>query len=341
MSLFNTPMLGDGSNDKKTDVLGGETAMDKMAGFVSDLASRNAGLANALMSPNGTPTEIYFPPEMIAGCGPYIEGQAQDMAWQAAAEALDSERLHIISHVHDGMVWFLAVRSADLSSHPHSWCPFASLLPGMPDAQPGPALYMYQEEGVATLLAIGHMELSIHRGSINIVQVKAERMSRDLGDAPIFNLLSERLDALTPTPWQSVSLLEDKARRFIASIGMLTGLGVAVMAFLIWVLATLISLNTSHDVMAAQKQSQVAVQELMHQALALRSSPLRNQLARFVDLNDELIKAGGWLKQYTITGTRVQWRAVMPPSITSDIITRLGGRTQEVTDEGILIVGNN
>lgn len=317
------------------------TALDRMASFMSGVADKNSELSNALSARGIGPSEIYFPPEMIAGCCPYVEKREQDMAWQAAAEALDSERLHFVHTVHDGMVWFLAVKSSELASHSQSWCPFAALLPGQPTAQPIPALYIFEEDGVAMLMTAAFAELHVHRGATTIIRAKADRLARDLGGAPIINLLPEQIDQLQVTPWQSMSLLEDRARRFLASAGVLTGLAVAVLAFVIWLLTTFASLAVSHNLKSAQAQSESAVQDLMKQAMQLRVSPLRGQLARFSELNEELINMGGWLKSYSINGSKVQWKAVLPPSITADRVTALGARTQEVTPDGIVVVGNN
>ena len=321
--------------------LGSGTALDRMAGFMSGIADRNVDLSNALTARGLGPTEIYFPPETIAGCCPYVEGREGEMAWQAAAEALDSERLHYVYTVHDGMVWFLAVKSSELASHSNSWCPFAALLPGQSNAQPVPALYIYEEDGVAMLLTAAFAELHIHRGATTIIRAKADRLSRDLGQAPIVNLLPETLDQLPVVAWLSASLLEDRARRFLASAGVLSGLTVAVLAFVIWLLTTFASLAVHHDVKSAQAQSEVAVQDLMKQAMQLRVSPLRGQLARFSELNEQLISMGGWLKSYSITGSKIEWKAVLPPAITADRITQLGARTQDVTSDGIIVVGTN
>ena len=314
-------------------------AMDRVATFMSGIGGD--GLSKAIVSTGFGPTEIYFPPEMIAGCAPVINGQEREMAWQAAAEALDSERLHFVYNVHDGFVWFLAVKSADLASHSHSWCPFASLLPGMPSAPNLPALHHHDEDGVTMLLAAAYGEMHIHRGATTIVMAKAERMARDYGDTPLIPLSPEKLDSLPVTPWVSASLQEDRTRRFIATTSVLSGLAVAVLAFIIWLLTSFTSLAVKHNVTDAQASSQQAVQQLMQRAMQLRVSPLRGQLAHFAELNEELIRMGGWLKSYSITNGHVEWKAVLPPAITADRITKLGGRTQDIDENGITVVGNN
>src|SRR5882724_2839868 len=86
---------------------------------------------------------FHFPAEMIGGSSPLVKGDEEALAWQSAAEACDSERIHFVWRAHEGRVWYLAVRSQDLASHALSWCPFASLLPGQTDAQPPPVVYTY------------------------------------------------------------------------------------------------------------------------------------------------------------------------------------------------------
>ena len=326
-------------NDPAPSILSPTGAMDRVATFMSGIGGD--GLSRAIVPAGFGPTEIYFPPEMIAGCAPAVAGQERDMAWQAAAEALDSERLHFVYNVHEGFVWFLAVKSADLASHSHSWCPFASLLPGMPAAQALPALYSHDEDGVTMLLAAAYGELHLHRGATTIVIAKAERLARDHGDAPLVPLVPEKVDALPVTPWVSASLQEDRTGRLIATASVLSGLAVAVLAFIVWLLTSFASLAVQHNVADAQAQSQQAVQQLMQRAIQLRVSPLRGQLAHFAELNEELIRMGGWLKSYSITNGKVEWKAVLPPAITADRITKLGGHTKDIAEDGITVVGNN
>lgn len=326
--------------DKPTDVLGGSaSAVEKASAFLSGFAAKNTALSSALIGTGGDPVEVYFPSELIGGCAPYVTGQEDDMAWQAGAEAADSERLHYVWSVSGGLLWYLAVRSNDLSSNTGSWCPFAALLPGMPQAELAPVVYVYEDDEAATMMSVGDKILQVHRGATTVIQVKAERVADELGGARIIHLLPDYLDKLQPSPWRSASLLEDKARRFLATASVAIGLLVATVAFVVWVLASLATMGISHSVTSAQQNAANAAQQLLQQASSLRVSTLRNEVSKFIELNDSLIKIGGWLQEYRIEKGVKKWTATLPAGITGERISEIGGRTKEVTETGTIVEG--
>ena len=190
--------------------------------------------------------DFYFPSELIGGCCPRVVGKEEEIVWNAAAEACDSERVHVVWHAIDNRIWYVAVRSAELASHPDTWCPFSSLLPGMKDAQAAPVCYTYYSDEAATMMTVTPDGLQIHRGMSSVVRAKAERSARELGDAPVIELVPERILKLSPAPWYSISLFEDRARRILATVARssrrltLTGL-----AFMVWLLTTMVTSSTS------------------------------------------------------------------------------------------------
>ncbi len=179
---------------------------------------------------------FYFPPEMIGGSSPLVKGEEEALAWQAAAEACDSERIHFIWRADEGRIWYLAIRSSDLASHPNSWCPFASLLPGAPDARPAPVIYTYYSDEAATLMAIEKDSLQVIRGTSSIIRAKAERMAREIGNAEMYDLVPDVIINLKSVKWESLSLLEDRARRFLSIASVLSGVLLTMGAFFIWFL---------------------------------------------------------------------------------------------------------
>lgn len=330
------------SGDEKDPVkLGGQSAVEKASAFLSNFAANNTALSAALLGRDGKPTEVYFPAELVGGSSPHVPGQEDEMAWQAGAEAVDSERIHYVWSVHEDTLWYLAVRSNDLSSHVGTWCPFAALLPGMPGALEMPVVYVHTDDEAATMMSVAPHMLQVHRGAAMVIQAKAEKMARDLGGARIVAITDETATQLEPVPWKSASRMEDRARRFLATIAVFAGLAVAATAFVIWILASLTTLAVRGDVSNAQANAAQAGQQLLAQASSLRVSALRTQTARFVEVNESLLRIGGWLKEYKITGNSAKWLAVLPPGITAEKISELGGRTKEVTDEGLIVEGGN
>lgn len=333
------PSLNGDKNE--TTTLGGQSAVEKASAFLSSFAANNTALSAAVLGKDAAPTEVYFPPELIGGCSPHVTGQEDEMAWQAGAEAVDNERLHFAWSAHQETLWYLAVRSSDLASHIGTWCPFAALLPGMPGALEMPVVYLHVDDEAATMMTVAPNMLQVHRGAAMVIQAKAEKMARDLGGCKIVAITADTAAQLEPVSWKSQSRMEDRARRFLATASVFAGLLVATAAFIIWILASLTTLAVRSDVTTAQANAAQAGQQLLAQASSLRVSALRSQVARFVEVNEALLRIGGWLKQYKISGTTVAWTAVLPPGITAEKISELGGRTKEVSDEGTIIEGSN
>ena len=134
-----------------------------------DIDTANS-MSQVLLGPIGAIGDHYFPVELIGGCCPRVIGEEAEIVWNAAAEASDSERVHVVWQSMGDKIWFLAVRSAELASHPNTWCPFAALLPGMKDAAPLPACYTYYTDEAATMMTISADGLQIHRGTASVVR---------------------------------------------------------------------------------------------------------------------------------------------------------------------------
>ncbi|MGB4100463.1 MAG: hypothetical protein WBK91_00940 [Alphaproteobacteria bacterium] len=281
--------------------------------------------------------DFYFPGELVGGACPRVRGQEREIAWNVAAEACDSERVHMVWHATDDKVWYLAARAAEFSARSFTWCPFASLLPGMKDAVPAPVCYTYYSDEAATMMTVTADSLQIHRGTASVVRAKAERMVRELGGAKLVELDPDMIVKLTPVAWYSISLFEDRARRLLTSAMVLSGLACAGVAFLIWISASFSIMSQRRALEVTQDLTQQKTMELMTSVERLRASVMRDQIARFTDLNEGLVQVGGWLKFYQIRNNVVRWRAVAPASVTGERIKELGAKHLVTNEQGVLI----
>ena len=259
-----------------------------------------SSFGRALLGPIGGLGEYYFPSELIGGCCPRIPGEEQDIVWNAASEASDTERVHLVWQAKGDKVWYLAIRSNELSSHPNTWCPFASLLPGMKDALTPPVCYTYYSDEAATMMTITVDGLQIHRGTASVVRAKSERTARALGDAPVIELVPDRIEKLSPMPWFSLSLFEDRARRILAAVAAASAVVFAGLALVIWFFAAMSLISSRIDMGEIQKRTEEKSLQLMQSAQGLRSSPMRDQLAKFADVNDGLLAIDALLDIYQI-----------------------------------------
>lgn len=299
------------------------------AGYVSSRLFTGKSLAGG----------IYFPPELIGGGCPRVPGQEREIVWNAAAEACDSERVHVVWQATEDKIWYLATRAADLASHPNTWCPFASLLPTSETLDDGPVCYTYYADEAATMMTIMGGALNVHRGTSSVIRAKAERFARDVAGMHLVDLTPEAMASLTAVPWYSVSLFEDRVRRVLAVLSVVSALTITVIAFLIWIGASLSLLSSHRDLTSIQERTEQKSIDLMAEVQKLRISPLRDQMAKFAELNDSLLQIGGWMKVYEIKAGRLRWKAVVPSSVTGDFINELGGRMIETTSQGV-VIGN-
>jgi hypothetical protein len=298
-----------------------------------------SSIARSLAGSASLVEEFFFPPDIIGGMCPQVPGAEEETAWNAAAEVCDTERVHIVWQSFDNRVWYLAVRSAELASHPNSWCPFAALLPGMNDALTPPVCYTYYGEEIASMMAVTEDGLHVYRGTNPIVRAKAERTARELGNAAIIDLVPETIVAYVPVPWYSVSLFEERARRILAASSVVVSMVLTGLAFLVWLLASVALVTSRHNLDEAVARTQQKTLELMESAQNLRGTPVRDALTKFVDLNEGLLDLNGYLEIYSITANQVRWRAIVPSNVTADRINALGGKTIETKANGT-VIGN-
>jgi hypothetical protein len=298
-----------------------------------------SSMARALGGPVTLVEEFYFPPDIIGGMCPQVPGAEEETAWNAAAETCDSERVHIVWQSFDSRVWYLAIRSSELASHPNSWCPFAALLPGMAEALAPPVCYTYYGDEIASMLSVTEDGLHIYRGTHPIVRAKAERTARELGNAAIIELIPDTIVAYSPVPWYSVSLFEARARRLLAVAAMALSLTLTGLSFLVWLLAAVALVSSRHNLEAAITRTQNKTLELMESAQALRATPVRDALTKFADLNEGLLDLNGYLESYVIANGKVRWRATVPTNVTADRINALGGKTIDTKTNGT-VIGN-
>ena len=304
----------------------------------ADVSESSNSLIQALVGELGAEEGFYFPSDLIGGTCPRIAGDEEEIVWNAAAEACDTERVHVVWRSFASRIWYLAIRSSDLASHTNTWCPLAALLPTEKDKLP--ICYTYFGEEIAVLMVVTPDGLNIFRGTAPVVRAKAERTARELENAPIVNLDPFRIEQLPVAPWYSVSLFEDRARRALATISVLASLTIMAISFLVWITASMAAIAARHNLADALDRTQTKSMQLLRDAEGLRSSPMREQIERFLNVNDALLSLNGFLNVYEIKDNVVRWRAVVPTSATAERISAIGGKNIETTDHGVTI-GND
>ncbi len=316
-----------------------ETSSSLIEDFIASESSQS--LMRSLVGNVGDIGDFYFPPDVVGGVCPRVVGEEETIVWNAAAEACDNERVHIVWRSIGQSIWYLAIRSSDLASHTNSWCPLAALLPTKEDLANLPICYTYFGDELAVLMVVGAEELHIFRGTAPVIRAKAERVVREHGEkSHIVNIDPFRIGQMTPIPWYSVSLFENRARRVLAALSVFAALSVVGLGFVVWLLASLAMISSRHDLSSINDRTQSKVMALMRTAEDIRKSPLREQIESFLKINEGLLSLNGFLTVYNMKENVVRWKALVPPSATGDRISALGGKSIETTDKGT-IIGND
>lgn len=305
------------------------------------VSESSASLMRSLVGPVGDIGDFFFPPDLIGGICPRVVGKEEAIVWNAAVEACDSERVHIVWQSVGNRIWYLAVRSSDLASNTNSWCPMAALLPTPKDMDGLPTSYTYFGEDLAVLMLVTAEELHIFRGTAAVIRAKAERIEREYaGKITTANIDLFRIGQMTPVPWYSASLFEDRARRILAATSVALSLAIVGISFLVWLLASMATISARHDLSEAKDRTRAKSLSLLKAAENTKSSPLREEVEKFLKVNEGLLALNGFLTVYNIEDKTPRWRAIVPPSATADRISAMGGKSIETTDKGVAI-GND
>jgi hypothetical protein len=302
------------------------------------VSESSSSLIRSLMGSIGNVGDPFFPPDIIGGICPRVAGEEEAIVWNAAVEACDSERVHIAWQAVGNTIWYLAVRSSDLASHTNSWCPLATLLPTAESISGLPVCYTYFGEELAVLMVITAEELHIYRGTAAVIKAKTERTAHELGSkASIVNIDLFHVGQMAPVPWYSASLFEDRARRILSTLSVLASLSIVGVTFLVWLLASMSMISSRHDLSAAIEHTQAKSMKLLQEVEDLRYSPLREQIGKFLSVNDGLLSLNGLLTVYDISDKGTRWRAVVPPNATAESISAMGGKNIDTTEQGAFI----
>jgi len=306
----------------RTDFASTSSVMRSVFGSVSDLG------------------EFYFPTDIVGGICPHVKGKEEEIVWNAAAEACDSERIHIVWSVAGEKIWYLATASSDLAKKPNSWCPFATLLPTEHTIKELPVCYTYYSEDLAIMMVVGIDELNIFRGSSAIVKAKAERVSQEYNhEVRIINIDPYKISKMRPVPWHSVTLFEERERRVLAGVSIAVGIIVTAVSVLFWLLANVLMVTVHRDYADISARNEQKMLQFIQLADQTRTSPLKEQIVSFLAVNDTLLALNGQLVVYEINNSIARWKAVVPATVTAEKITAMGGRFIAASEDGS-IIGN-
>jgi hypothetical protein len=266
----------------------------------------------------------YLPQELIGGVVPHIPGSEEEAVWNAAAQACGTERVHYCYSVEDKRVWYLACPSSAMASNPDSWCPLAAALPGNSEYWDRETVYLYEQEGLASALRwdpeTGRMQVFL--GAARTILPRVQSM-----DANFVTINPEVADIV---PWKNRTLKTEKLSRATARVLVLSGVVVALAAFLLLLFNYLLVNLTQRDLSQVKIDTENASNELMLKAYNAMQSDTIKHLVRVQEILDGLARVDGTLVRYEVGKEgAIQWEALVPPAYIQSVIQKYQVKVNE------------
>ncbi len=289
-------------------------------------------MAGAEANPVGTTLVTWTPPHTTAGRLPRLPGHEAEMAWQAAQEACGSERVHVVWSVEGQHVYFLAAASADMAPNPGSWCPFAAVMPGGPNAMPGPVIYVTEDPLHLHALVVTDDGAEMLSEMPSRLRPHLERLGH-----PIIRL--DQAEELVEVPWIRMNLAEETLIRRGAGLLIRAAVVVGVAGLLLGVGARFYGEVMTGRAENLAQEARAAALEAIRQAQDASTPEAARAMGGLINLNANLLPIGATIVQYRQQAADAPvWKAVVPPGITAATIEAIGGRTIEVKETGLVVV---
>lgn len=277
----------------------GEGGMTRLKPGLSDRLAGETATFRANLSP-------HLPMELVGGSIPHIVGTEDEAVWNAASQALGTERVHYCYSADGGKLWYLACPSATMASNPDSWCPLAAALPGNSEFWDKETVYLYEQEGIASALRwepeTGRMQIFL--GAARTILPRIQSM-----DA---NFVTVNPAVAVTVPWRNRSLRTERLSRAAARTLFLSGLALCLVFVLVLGGQFVAQSFVRRDLDKVRADTQKASQDLMIKAYNALQSDTIKHMVRLQELLDNLRKVDGTLVRYEVKGEKVEWEALVP-----------------------------
>ena len=273
----------------------------------------------------------FLPTDLIGGAVPYIPGTEEEAVWNAASQACGTERVHVVYSIDENRCWYLATPSANLSSHPDSWCPLAAALPGNSEFWDKETVYLYEQEGSAAALRwdpeTGRMQ--VFSGASRTILPRIQSL-----DA---NFVTVHAETAKPCLWTSRFLNQEKLSRWAIKALFLTGFGVLLGGLAFASMFQLLIMQQSPDLQVVANQTREATNQLLVEASSMRSETHKH-LYRIQDLLVRLGEVGGTLVRYEVDKKKnvTEWEALVPQVVGATSLSQFSAEVVGREEDGRL-----
>ena len=246
--------------------------------------------------------------QLIAGCVPVPSTGAEDAAAKIASDILQDHRLHIVTAVSDGSVFFLAFPSRLAGCTQDFSTPLAQALPTHPQHR-GDGIYVLADANAAVIKRIKELHV-VPLASSNI-----ESLSSEYG-LPVFTLGPDAAG----WPMESIYGRNRKTAEQMAKRTARASRLVLVGSLILYVGVTVsdVAVRFLAEKWAARSKVAQTVQRFQY------VSPLAEQLAHLQTVFGTVVRAGGWINGYVWKQGQEAFEIALPGWVSHDYVDALG-----------------
>ncbi len=275
------------------------------------------------MNPDQDSLSIYT--NMLAGCVPIGNAEPERVISLICQDILDTTSIHMVFDIKDGYIFYMAVPSKYLASHLKFATSLASAFSSHPQHQ-GDAVYLLKEPpcGYAMIRRGNTLKLLVNQ--LDILEESIESAELPVIDVSQFSAL----------PMYSIPLLYRNYTDKIANV-----VSKAAATMLVATTAVMMVSEMGQAVIALAKiDTPEVILQKANQSIrnAKLSQPLSRQITQVQNVSATVVRAGGWIEEYTLKGNEEKFVIALPTWVSKDYLDSLGkGVTTELQEADNLI----
>lgn len=265
---------------------------------------------------------------MVAGSFPKTEGSSQQSAYWLAREALDDDRLALVSGSSETHVFYLAVPTRAFSNGALRDLALAAAFPNHPEHEGDGAYVLHLGHDVTVAVIINGSDFKILCNE----QLAVLEIIEDEG------LRQIECDTKMAWPLKSLRLSSEQAADVATKWAGKVSAVVMALSVLVYAASSIAS-----GVIEGRSKDAISVRE--HGLAAIigqvaLSSPLAERMAKFQQISSVIVRAGGWLKAYSFKNGEESFVVELPEWVSRDYLDALGPDVKTDLDRvgGVLVV---
>lgn len=256
---------------------------------------------------------------MVAGSFPKPKSDSSKSAYWIAREALNDDRLAMVSGHDDTHVFYLAVPTRAFSNGSLELLPLAAALPNHPEHEGDGAYVLHIKNSDVTVAVLKDGK------NFKIICNETMAVQETIEDSKL-----RQIECSSKVPWPLQSLrmaaeeAADVATKWAGRVSAVV-LAMSVITYLVSLVMSPLMESRFKDAISSREHSLAS----MIGQISL-SSPLAEQMAKFQNITSVVVRAGGWIKSYSFKQGVETFVVELPEWVSRDYLDALGS---EITTE--------